>query len=377
MYVAFIWLNGICVAVVLMLTFVLATMLRNRLAGLAALLLALVLVAANPWTAVPYTDLPAMPLVLGGLTAAVGGLRVRNHIARIVLFATAGASLGVAYVIKTTPAAVALAFALVLVVATLRRPRALATVVLGGCLVAGGLGFLGGAAAANAQTDALSGIDRSALDAERTPPAAWWVAMGLTERYTVDNQLMYGVYNPEMVDASRNLRGEALARYSQAELHAQLDRLGPLGLARFEVDKQLYNWGDGMFFAWGEGPDADAARQLDHSHIARSVQEWQQAQGRHYVLRANVTTALWLLLVGAAGMGLLTVPYRRDWLASALAVLGLAMFVLVFQGRSRYVFPAAPMVVALAVSTSPVRRVAPLLLRGRARLRGATRPRER
>jgi hypothetical protein len=97
------------------------------------------------------------------------------------------------------------------------------------------------------------------------------------------------------------------------------------------------------------------------------VQEWQQAQGRHYLLRANVTNALWLLLVVVAGLGLVTVPYRRDWFAMALTVLGLALFVLVFQGRSRYIFPAAPLIVALAVSTSPTRRAGPVLARLRQR----------
>jgi len=368
-YVTFIWLNGICVAAVLLLTFVLATMLRGRLAGLAALLLTTVLVAANPWTAVPYTDLTAMPFVVGGVTAAVGGLRVGNHVLRVVLFAVAGFSLGVAYVVKSTPAAMAVGVGLVLVVVLLRRPRAVVLAVVAACLVAGGLGFLGGTRAALVQTDALSGVNRASLDLTRTPPPEWWVAMGLTERFTLDNREMYGVYSPDMVDESRGLSGIALHDYSSAALQAQLDRLGPLGLVRFEVDKQLYNWGDGMFFAWGEGPDADAAKQLDHSPTARAVQDWQQAQGRHYLLRANVTNALWLLVVAAAGLGLLAVPYRRDWLLVALSVLGLALFVLVFQGRSRYIFPAAPLVVALAVSTSPARRAGPVLARLR---RGAT-----
>ncbi|HEX5429179.1 MAG TPA: hypothetical protein VFX00_12705 [Pedococcus sp.] len=366
-YVTFIWLNGVCVAAVLLLTFVLATMLRGRLAGLAALLLTTVLVAANPWTAVPYTDLTAMPFIVGGVTAAVGGLRLRTHVLRVLLFAVAGFSLGVAYVIKTTPAAIAVGVGLVLVVLLLRRPRAVVLAVVAACLVAGGLGFLGGTRTALAQTDALSGVDRASLDLTRTPPPAWWVAMGLTERFTLDNRSMYGVYNPDMVRESRGLSGIALHEYSSAALQAQLDRLGPLGLARFEVDKQLYNWGDGMFFAWGEGPDADAGKQLDHSPTARAVQEWQQAQGRHYLLRANVTNALWLLLVVVAGLGLVTVPYRRDWFAMALTVLGLALFVLVFQGRSRYIFPAAPLIVALAVSTSPTRRAGPVLARLRQR----------
>jgi hypothetical protein len=50
----------------------------------------------------------------------------------------------------------------------------------------------------------------------------------------------------------------------------------------------------------------------------------------------------------AAGVGLLVRPYRRDVALLAVSVVGIILFTLVFQGRSRYLLVYVPIVVSLA-----------------------------
>jgi hypothetical protein len=110
-----------------------------------------------------------------------------------------------------------------------------------------------------------------------------------------------------------------------------------------------------MFYAWGEGVDGLPQNLLDHSATARSVQAWNHPWGQYYLARASLATALWLAVLALAGISLLLSGFRRDLLFLALTSLGIAAFVLVFQGRSRYVLPYAPVLVALAVTVGPIR----------------------
>jgi hypothetical protein len=350
MYTVYRALNAACVGATLLLTFALVRMLRGPWAGVAAQGVVFVLVGASPWIAVPYTDVPALPLVIGGVTCLVAAVRANRVWVGAPLFIAGGGVLGLAYVVKSTPGALAAGVAAALVVALCRWPgaRAWCTVVAGALLAAGA--FAGTATVATHTAYAVSGVPRERLDSTRVAPPTWWMALGLIAAKRPVGGVVYGGYNSAMVRQSRYLRGDELRDWSEQRLRARVDQLGVSGLARFEVDKQLFNWGDGMFYAWGEGHDADPARLIDVSEGARAVQSWNHAEGSHYVSRASLTNGLWLALVFWAGAGLLLSPYRREVLMLALGLAAVTVLLLLFQGRSRYLFAYAPLVVALAAS---------------------------
>jgi hypothetical protein len=108
-----------------------------------------------------------------------------------------------------------------------------------------------------------------------------------------------------------------------------------------------------MFWAWGEGDDEHAAP-LVHGPLTDNVRSWNHLGGAAYATRAALAEALWLLLLLATGLRLLRAPWRWETGLLALSVLGIAAFTLVFQGRSRYLIPYVPVVVALATTLSVV-----------------------
>ena len=86
------------------------------------------------------------------------------------------------------------------------------------------------------------------------------------------------------------------------------------------------------------------------------VVSWSHPSGAHYPVRAGLTQGLWLVVLLTAGIGLLVRPYRREVALLVVSVVGITLFTLVFQGRSRYLFVYAPLFVALAASVVPVGR---------------------
>ena len=202
------------------------------------------------------------------------------------------------------------------------------------------------------------------LALDRTPPVTWWLANGLITSTNRSGRHYYGSYSAQLVKDSRWLRGQALQDWSERRLHSQVAAMGRQ-IVPFEVDKQAFVWGDGMFFAWGEGRDYEPTRLLDHSATARAVQQLQHPSGSGYIARSSLTNGVWLFVLLWAGAGLLCAAYRRETLVLALAVLGIMAFLLLFQARSRYVLAYVPVVVALAVTVD-----ARGLLRGARRWRG-------
>jgi hypothetical protein len=367
MYGTYLWFNGICLATAMVTTFAVVKKLRGTFPAFVAQGVVFVLMGLSPWMAVPYTDLPAAPLVLAGLGLALVALRLRGvTVTTRLLSGAAGLTLlALASLVKTIPATsfVALACVVLVIGAGARSARAWGGVAA--IVTAGALLFSGVVAAAGAAAAAQARVDMQRLDMDRTPPAAWWLANGLTTRQQPDGRVYYGSYSPDMVEATIRLRGDELQRWSERELRRQLERGTVASLLVFEVDKQLFNWGDGMFFAWGEGYDAQPSALLDSTAQARWVQSWNHVSGTGYPVRASLTNGLWLFVVAWCGLGLLSAPYRRETLLLAVAILALTAFTLLFQGRSRYLFAYVPTLVVLAAVVDPL----PLLRTAAGRLR--------
>jgi hypothetical protein len=86
---------------------------------------------------------------------------------------------------------------------------------------------------------------------------------------------------------------------------------------------------------------------------ARAASAWNTPAGEQYAGRVAAAQVTWLAALLAMGTGLSTARYRPDLLVATLTVAGIAAYVLVFQGRSRYLIGHVPVVVALAVALVP------------------------
>ena len=344
-------LNGIGVGVTVYAVHLLAVRVAGRGPALAAQLATLVLVGTSPWLAVPYTDFYAMPFVVGGVALAVKALAPGRRPARIVLWVLAVAVVSVAYAIKTTPVVIVVAAVLTAVIGIFdhdespaRRVGVIAVCAASmAAFVALGLGL-------SAAATSASGVAAARIDADATPPIAWWVALGADEQHAPTGVVNYGSYSREMVEALRGRTREERQAYAVHFLGERWAERGLGGSLAFYGNKAAWNWGDGMFWAWGEGLDSRPGTLAPATGVTGIVHDLNGFHGSGYALRADLTQALWLAVLLVAGAGLLRAPYRRETLLLALSVLGIAAFTLVLQGRSRYLFAFVPLVVALAAT---------------------------
>jgi hypothetical protein len=347
-------INALCVGVSLQSIFVVVRRVRGAAAGVAAQLAGIGLVALSPWVTVPYTDVVTLPWPILATALALTAAARPGRVARVLLLVVAIAALSLGFVLKTTPVATmagALALGLVVVAGLLRQPRRAAAVAVVLLLSAGA--FLAMSAGARTALADASGLDVGKVDTSRTPPLSWWLAMGMTT--TQGNTTRYGAYNASMVASTVHLDRAQLLRWSDRALDRRLHALGFSGYAAFAANKLTWNLGDGMFWAWGEGADARTPVPR-HGPLTAWVVSWSHPEGAHYAVRAGLTQGLWLVVLLAAGVGLVVRPYRRDVALVVASVFAIVLFTLVFQGRSRYLFVYAPLFVALAAAVAPVGR---------------------
>ncbi|HET7822564.1 MAG TPA: hypothetical protein VFL10_13660 [Ornithinibacter sp.] len=356
-------LGGIAAGLTILLIHPLVARVAGRVRAVAAQLVVVALVATSPWTAVPYTDLLAMPLLTGAVVLVLRAAHRRDRLGLAQLLASAALAAG-AIVLKTTPAVLVVAVAVVglLLAVDLRATRRDALVALGGTVVWGVVTLALVASMSASATAALGSTANDRMRTDATPPTLWWVANGMTPTKSPGNPTRYGGYNGVMLRAISAMDTEEATAWSREWIRTQLVSRDAGDLALFYANKAAWNWGDGMFWAWGEGKDSEPDK-LEPAHgIGRLVQAVDGLHGRWYPLRADLAQGLWVALLLVTGVGALRARApSRDVLLLGLTVLGIGAFTLVFQGRSRYLLTFVPLVVALGAMV----RQRPLRLLGR------------
>ncbi len=369
MQLVYVCLNALSVAVTVVCVYAIVRMVRSHRAGLCAELVLFLLVGLSPWMAVPYTDLTVVPFVALGLLLATLAFRSGPRARMALLGALSLAVLSAGYVVKSTTAAAVGGVVVLAVLVALGRPRPRSILAALAVVVVATSVFLGTSALARAAIDRPARVDVARLDPGAQRPLTWFIAMGLMTVRMSDGRMRYGAYDSEFNAATGPYTGAALQDLSSRMLRDRLEQLGPAGLTGFLLDKQAFNWGDGMFWAWGEGSDAVPSNLRQHTPSARAVQSWNHRFGAYYLGRASLTDGVWLFVLLWSGLGLLGATYRREVALLALAVVGITVFTLLVQSRSKYLLPYVPVVVALAALVDP--RV--LVLRWQARhVRSAT-----
>jgi hypothetical protein len=363
--------NGICLAASLWLVHVVVRRAAGRGPALLAMLLTWVFVGLSPWMAVPYTDLYAMPFVIGAVALAGSAMSGTAGWPRWVAWAGAVACAAVGFVIKTTPVVLIVAGPLVVLLRMLPEPerhtptgptgatrpsagerRAGRRVAVAGLVAAATLaGFLAVSAGLTTASREASGVDLDRVHTSESAPILWWVANGMNE-VEQPTFISYGGFNRAQVNAINGRSPAQMKQYARDYISGQWAERGLGGMASFYANKAVWNWSDATFSAWSEGYDAQTEPIADTA-ASRWLTAVNGYEGTHYELRVSITQGIWVALLLIIGVGLLRVPFRRDVLLLALTMVGIVAFNLVFQGRSRYLLAFVPVIVALGCATLP------------------------
>lgn len=342
---AFVYANGAFLFITLVATWVCLRAFASRVVAGLGVALVFFFVALSPWMLVGYTDLPSMATLTVSIAASVWALAVKRPRAQLLLFVVAGLSLGVGLSFKPMPAVLLVAALATLLVSRREVFPArswMRATLCGAAFAAVCLGAYVGA------THVLTARSHtSAADLAATPPQTQltWVASGSHYERT-DGIPYFGGYDGALVRQTSGRPASEQNAMARRSIEADYHRRGPVGTLSFYAHKNIWNWGDGMFWAYGEGHDAHRPV-IERNALTPAVSAWNRPDGSLWVARSSVTTGAWIGVLALLAFGLwrarrAAVPHL---LFLALSCLGIASFNEIFQARSRYVFAFVPVVV--------------------------------
>lgn len=324
-----------------------------------ALLLLGALLGTSQWLSVAYTDMAALWVPITAVCLVIVALRSgTGPVSAGVLAGAGGVVLAAGYLIKTTPVvglpALLAAIALAVPAGATSRLRLAA---IAACAVAA---FLVALPVLGIWVRATEDLPPLRENVAATPLT--YVAAGMRTQAWTPTTTAYGAWDREVMRRTKGQDAAIQDAVARQMIEQEWERRGFGGMAAFAVDKTLFNWGDGTFWARGEGAD-QTNRALREGPWAEAVHAWNTPGGSVYGLHVLLAQVAWTATLLGVGVGLLASRPRPELMLMVLTVVGIAAFTLVFQGRSRYLIGHVPVVVALAACVVP----RPRLPRGVAR----------
>lgn len=307
--------------------------------------LATALLGLNAQTAIPYSDVPAATFVAVCLWAAVRADVTRRRRWWVVALAALVAAVSIKVY------AIALACGALALVPALARRRG-ATVAVA-AVVGGAVALGAGVAATTTAAARLTQLPAERLEQIQDPyPMEHFLAMGTYDSQDPSPTRVYGGWNWEHASAMKHERDPELRReISRQKIRTQVLERGVVGNLSFTTRKIAWTWGDGTFWAHGEGVDREKPGLLPERWSP--VQAWFIGSGEPYrQVVAPVLHSLWTATLLLTALGLWRARARPWVVACWVSLLALTGYLALFEARPRYLVALLPVLLVLAGLTA-------------------------
>lgn len=314
----------------------------------------------NPWLTVFYSDVLAMIFPVLFLWLLLKFKQAKSVWAKLLFLASGGMCLAIGISLKPTVVIVGIAAFICVVVYLLSSCRQKMKKLLGVCLCIGILlvGFITGHAVIQKFTTfSLSPYGWDAKgDKNIEFPWTHFLMMGATENEIWPGTNYYGAWDIDTVVYTQSFKG--YAQKEKANITGYLNQVksyGAIGYLGFLNHKLNWVLGDGSFF-WGrEG--------VFYRGITRNLAESQGTLGKWMKDALYLGSAknqrfsefqqglwlLYLLLLAASGWAKEDEKQKSLIDVLKLSIMGIILFLLLFEGRSRYLILYLPFFLLLGV----------------------------
>lgn len=318
--------------------------------ALFCLYLGIPLIAFAPWMVNPYSDTMSILFPVFALYLLLRGRELQRRWLRAMLYFFAGGILCFGFMVKPTVIIVLVALLIFGVFGTKHKVerlgffKALGIAVLGFALVYFPMQQM------RTQVMVRSGVTEAHIQ-EVKYPATHFLMMGMQKQPSpfMPERYQYGKWYARDCTTTYSEKGQqAKMQANLTVIGARLREFGPGGYLRFLSDKGRWVLGDGTMYFGGEVP-TDGCFQT--GPLSTFLQKFFWKNGEFYTATAHLLQAFWLCTLGLCCLPLL---HREDDYAaplcavSRLSVCGIILFVLLFEGRARYLINYLPLFLVLA-----------------------------
>lgn len=337
--------NVVCMNVALVLTYFCVKKVINDKAALFALVLGIIFITFSLWSRTFYSDTVGMLFPVAMLFIVIH-LNEASSRRKWLLVAALGIVAGLGYLIKPTTIFVLIAAGLVFglrsAIISLRTRTYFYKV--GGALLVVVFGWW-------LMSTFISQMTAKRLEvAPHSMPLSSFMMLGLSKVCT-PSECRYGAWNmPDALKYDEMNNPEQYKTYTESEVRHRLSTYGIGGYAAFLSEKGAWIMGDGTFYAYGEGVEKEV-QPTASNWFSRLVQKVMFVSGKWFGIFQNTAQTWWIVLCI-----LVLMPFfwlrRREFepvLSTVyISLLGLLVFLLLFEARSRYLYLYIPLFIIAA-----------------------------
>lgn len=350
---------------------VLAFFFSKRAFGLRAayfsLLFTIPMIGLFPWLVIPYSDTLCMPFLLLPpylLLCLRDGWRTDSWAKKLALFFLLGFSAYFGYRLKPTTVIILIAAALMIVlhvwaeagrkkrdgmvsVPSQRKKRRVLPALSLVCSCVLGVGVVYGG------LQVFISTRQAELELERAFPMTHFAMMGLVTVQESPEDIRYGGFNhPDTRFTAIQPNGQKAAANIEV-IKERLKQMGVGGYLSFLENKARWITGDGAFFWGGEGGFMEYRNEYSDGPLALALKNWVYPNKPGFAVYAYAAQIVWL-----AALFFMLFPMAFSWRSRdyrdiplqvlRCAVFGILLFLLFFEGRSRYLINHLPCIGILA-----------------------------
>jgi len=286
------------------------------------------LIGLSPWMCVPYSDVYAIwfPVVIFYLYLA----EPERMWGKAAKWAGIGFLTKFGYEIKPTVSIITIAMVLILLVHLLEKPDRRKTA--SGLLLLGAGCLLG--VAFSVYAEKYMGF---LPDRDKDLPVAHYLMLG-------QNGDTYGVFSG--ADRSFTLQFATKEEKIKNDLRVAKERVISRGIGgniRFFLIKNMVNYDNGTF-SWAYEGEFFKDVSVREDSVSLFLRDIYYPEGKYHRIYSTVCQGIWILML-AGCVGIVIDRNRAGFALPALAILGLTLFLLLFEARARYLFLYTPLYV--------------------------------
>ncbi len=203
-----------------------------------------------------------------------------------------------------------------------------------------------------------SGISEERID-DMQYPFTHFIMMGMQEQhsvYFIHDRIQYGKWSL----ADTQITGAPIGQQAKIsanvqEIKRRLSDFGVGGYLKFLHNKARWVLGDGTMYFGGEVPTGGPFQYMGSANFVQNTLWW---HGNYYYFTAHVLQAIWLTIIALCCLPLFSKKdnYKNVTVAMCrLMIFGIILFILLLEGRSRYLINHLPIFILLAVYGVPLK----------------------
>jgi integral membrane protein (TIGR03766 family) len=335
LYFLLVVVNTICIDVSLYLVYIITKKIFSLKTAVYALMLGLLLLGFTPWLSAVYTDTLSLPI---GLLIFALYLKIKAE-SRPIALALYSICIGVlvcgGFLLKPSATFVMIAIVLIELFLCnykllLKHTKKMLTL---GCVLTGiGVGFI------NTHVFYNYLLARQTLvpyDASQNFPYTHWMMMGLKET-EYRGQPGFGRHTREDFLITFELPNKtARIQKNLSVIKERLQNFGLIGYGNFIWNKSIWILGDGTFYLGNEGILSDVS---DDEGVSQFVQNIVYPSGKYYGYYVYFLQTSWLIVLFTLAFAVFCLKEyaNKDFFIISCTILGTIAFILLFEGRSRY-----------------------------------------